>query len=301
MSKDDFLSRWSRRKQVVEQEKADAEVKQAADASSMDDPQIAMLEEGDANLIESEIDAELEGEVDAEVEGEVDGELDGEEEGEETEPHPAEGIDIETLDYESDFTVFMDAKVPEALRRMALRKLWRSNPILANIDGLNDYDEDFTDATAIFINSTGDVISGTRDQIWDDKQIAEGKDKIGDDEAEETEEASSEETEQSDAEAEEETQVTETEEVDGEETEVSEAAEAEEVEGEDIETAEVEDIDDFDDLDFTTNDKVSQPEQTASSVETAEEEKLPTQQARLEDDKDRDEETEENSQKKTKI
>ena len=40
----------------------------------------------------------------------------------------------------------MKQGVPEAVRRRALRMLWQSNPILANIDGLNDYDEDFTDA-----------------------------------------------------------------------------------------------------------------------------------------------------------
>jgi hypothetical protein len=33
--------------------------------------------------------------------------------------------------------------VPEALRNRALRKLWLSDPVLANLDGLNDYDEDF--------------------------------------------------------------------------------------------------------------------------------------------------------------
>jgi hypothetical protein len=33
--------------------------------------------------------------------------------------------------------------VPEFLRKRALRVLWRSNPVLANLDGLNDYDDDF--------------------------------------------------------------------------------------------------------------------------------------------------------------
>ena len=33
--------------------------------------------------------------------------------------------------------------VPEALKRAALRKLWGSDPVLANLDGLNDYGEDF--------------------------------------------------------------------------------------------------------------------------------------------------------------
>jgi hypothetical protein len=40
----------------------------------------------------------------------------------------------------------MKKGVPEAVKRRALRTLWSSNPILANLDGLNDYDEDFTDA-----------------------------------------------------------------------------------------------------------------------------------------------------------
>ena len=50
---------------------------------------------------------------------------------------------IESLGRDSDYTAFMRQGVPEALRRQALRKLWRSDPLLANLDGLNDYDENF--------------------------------------------------------------------------------------------------------------------------------------------------------------
>ena len=57
--------------------------------------------------------------------------------------------DIESLDETSDFAAFMAKGVPEILRRRALRKLWRLNPIFANLDGLNDYDEDFTDAANV--------------------------------------------------------------------------------------------------------------------------------------------------------
>ncbi|WP_100639192.1 DUF3306 domain-containing protein [Marinobacter salexigens] len=46
----------------------------------------------------------------------------------------------------TDITGFMQKEIPELLRRKALRALWRSNPVLAVLDGLNDYDEDFTDA-----------------------------------------------------------------------------------------------------------------------------------------------------------
>lgn len=49
----------------------------------------------------------------------------------------------ESLGEGDDFAPFMKSGVPEFLRKRALRVLWRSNPILANLDGLNDYDEDF--------------------------------------------------------------------------------------------------------------------------------------------------------------
>lgn len=57
---------------------------------------------------------------------------------------PADLPDVDSLDAESDYTVFMQEGVPEELRRLALRKLWRSNPIFANLDGLNDYDLDYS-------------------------------------------------------------------------------------------------------------------------------------------------------------
>ena len=57
--------------------------------------------------------------------------------------------DPDTLDADADFTVFLKDNVPEAIRRRALRRLWRLNPVLANLDGLNDYDDDFTDAATV--------------------------------------------------------------------------------------------------------------------------------------------------------
>lgn len=54
--------------------------------------------------------------------------------------------DPDTLRMGDDFSAFMARAVPEALRRRALRRLWLSNPVLANLDGLNDYDGDFTDS-----------------------------------------------------------------------------------------------------------------------------------------------------------
>ncbi len=42
-----------------------------------------------------------------------------------------------------DFSAFMNRDVPEHLRKQALRTLWRSNPVLACVDGLNEYDDDY--------------------------------------------------------------------------------------------------------------------------------------------------------------
>jgi Protein of unknown function (DUF3306) len=56
---------------------------------------------------------------------------------------------IDELNAESDYTVFLGEKVPEQLRRAALRKLWTSDPVLANLDGLNDYNEDYNLTTTV--------------------------------------------------------------------------------------------------------------------------------------------------------
>ena len=50
---------------------------------------------------------------------------------------------IESLTKDSDFTPFMAEKVPELIRKRAMSILWRSDPVLANLDGLNDYDENY--------------------------------------------------------------------------------------------------------------------------------------------------------------
>ncbi|WP_166267492.1 DUF3306 domain-containing protein [Marinobacter caseinilyticus] len=54
--------------------------------------------------------------------------------------------DPDTIELGTDITGFMRKEIPDLLRRKALRVLWKSNPVLAVLDGLNDYDEDFSDA-----------------------------------------------------------------------------------------------------------------------------------------------------------
>lgn len=54
--------------------------------------------------------------------------------------------DPDTLGAGDDFKAFLTDAVPARLKTRALRRLWLSNPVLANVDGLVDYGGDFTDA-----------------------------------------------------------------------------------------------------------------------------------------------------------
>lgn len=100
---------WSRRKNAVaEEQRRDA---QALEAQEIAEHHAALEEKTDAEILE-----EL-------------------------------GLpDPDTLVQGDDFSVFLQKAVPDRIKRVALRKLWLSNPVLANVDGLVDYGQDFTDA-----------------------------------------------------------------------------------------------------------------------------------------------------------
>ncbi len=86
--------------------------------------------------------------------------------------HPEfDDVDFDKLNFGSDYTRFMEKGVPEAIRRRALRALWSSNPVLANIDGLNDYDEDFTDA-ALAIKIIGSNYKPGKGYLTDEERLA---------------------------------------------------------------------------------------------------------------------------------
>lgn len=55
----------------------------------------------------------------------------------------------ESLSEGDDFKVFLTDQVPARIKTRALRHLWRANPVLACVDGLVDYGEDFTDAACV--------------------------------------------------------------------------------------------------------------------------------------------------------
>lgn len=153
MSGDRFLSRWSKRKaqgrgRATKKTSAPASAAAVAETLSPDD------EIPSDTLIETPTDAPL-------VKTEATPTGDGADAGEEAEMSPEEldakaeelGLpSLQSLGPGSDFKPFMSGNVPKQLRNLALRKLWGSNPVLANLDGLVDYGEDFTDAALVVKN-----------------------------------------------------------------------------------------------------------------------------------------------------
>ena len=135
-SDDDFLTRWSRRKKEARQGLQRVEPTDAPDADDRTDT-VALVEGQDPA---ADGDAVVAGDPPAGEAGE------GDEKPKQLTEDDFADVDFDALNYESDYTRFMQDGVPDAIRRRALKQLYRSNPILANLDGLNDYDDDFTDA-----------------------------------------------------------------------------------------------------------------------------------------------------------
>lgn len=106
---------WSRRKAAVEAE--DLAEAQAAAAAAQAEREAALAEKTDEELLQ-ELGL----------------------------PEP------ESLSRGGDFRQFLAEAVPARLRTRALRHLWRVDPVLANLDGLVDYGEDFTNAATVIEN-----------------------------------------------------------------------------------------------------------------------------------------------------
>ena len=75
---------------------------------------------------------------------------------------PADLPDVEELGPEADYRPFLKRSVAPALRRLALRRLWQSDPVLANLDGLNDYDDDFASLHRSGAEAIADAIRAGR-------------------------------------------------------------------------------------------------------------------------------------------
>jgi hypothetical protein len=68
---------------------------------------------------------------------------------------------IETLNPESDFSVFMSSGVTDKLRNLALRQLYKT-PSFNIRDGLDEYDEDYT-----FFEKLGDTVTCDMRHGWE--------------------------------------------------------------------------------------------------------------------------------------
>ncbi len=78
-------------------------------------------------------------------------------------PRPLSDADmppVESLTAESDFTQFLAEGVSDALRRAALRKLFQL-PEFGVLDGLNEYDEDYTQ-----FEKLGDMVTYHQRRMW---------------------------------------------------------------------------------------------------------------------------------------
>lgn len=136
MSDETFLSRWSRRK--AEQPSAPAaEIEAKPESQSEQEPQAL-----------APISDEITGEISATA-GNSDSLPDKNSENDE--PVPLTDADmpaIESLSEESDYSQFLSSGVSDELRNLALRKLFNL-PQFNIVDGLNDYDEDFSKMPAL--------------------------------------------------------------------------------------------------------------------------------------------------------
>ncbi|MDZ7787800.1 MAG: DUF3306 domain-containing protein [Halofilum sp. (in: g-proteobacteria)] len=126
---DSFLARWSRRKHEAEHgppaEEAEPEA-DSAEASIDTDVHAPAAETADEDTTTAVEDTES---ADADL------------------PHP------DTLDRNSDFSVYLKRRVSSAFRRAAMRRLF-SSPEFNVRDGLDDYDEDYTQ-----FQSLGDTVT----------------------------------------------------------------------------------------------------------------------------------------------
>lgn len=133
--KDDagFLSRWSERKRGGAPDAAEPTLTEPA-PSQEDDATAA------ASWSEEQIDSKL-GEIDAMKPGD-------------------------------DFKPLLKAGVPEVVKRAALRKLWRSNPVFGILDGLNDYDLDYTIKPGL-VEAVRSAYQAGKGYVYDEEKEAE--------------------------------------------------------------------------------------------------------------------------------
>jgi hypothetical protein len=128
-----FLSRWSRRK-------LEAGAEPAPEA-----------EEGAGKNLAGDEAAPPAAATDAPAEARREGKR-----AEETPPELT-GADVEKLGPDADYSIFMKKGVAPHVQRLALRKLWRSDPIYSYHDGLTDYADDYRGEAAASMGKVASV------------------------------------------------------------------------------------------------------------------------------------------------
>lgn len=127
---DNFISRWSKRK-ARNNIKDNSEVK--TDSSEVKKDSLEQNKEKETSLVEEDED-----------EGEYEDLNDDELLEKFKLPNP------EKIKKEKGLDVFFKKGVPDRLRQIALRRVWKLNPIIRFADAeINDYHEDFTDAATV--------------------------------------------------------------------------------------------------------------------------------------------------------
>mgnify|MGYP001274627975 CR=1 FL=1 len=144
-SDDSFLSRWSARKAQIAKGELVADEKPALTVKEVNEGELDNGEE--AKLSDQEL---LE---------------------------KYELPDPEDLADESDLTQFLDGDLPERLRQMALRRLWRLNPLFGHVCDMVEYGEDYTDAATVMegMQTAYQVGQGYKKKAQDADEAAESE------------------------------------------------------------------------------------------------------------------------------
>lgn len=80
--------------------------------------------------------------------------------------------DIDSMNAESDFSVFMQNGIPDELRKRALQRLWRIDPAFGHIDGLLEYGEDYS-GNGLVAEAVNTIYKVGKGMITDEEEEAE--------------------------------------------------------------------------------------------------------------------------------
>ncbi len=85
--------------------------------------------------------------------------------------------EIEVMKQGDDFKALLGTTVPAVVRKAALRKLWRSHPAIGFIDGLDDYNEDYTIKPGL-VQQVRSAYQAGKGYVYDEEAEAERQSEI---------------------------------------------------------------------------------------------------------------------------